>query len=99
LIIAKHKLENKENLSTKNTTLQEAHKLTAYLNSRKDDKDQCLFHNCYLIITMPRPDDKDNLSTKNTALQEAHKSTSYSSLYEDIEECPVPDRYHKLSSR
>jgi len=36
---------------------------------------------------------------KSKTLQEAHQSTVYSNLYEDIEKCPVPERYHKLSCR
>jgi hypothetical protein len=48
---------------------------------------------------MHKPEDKGDLFALITALQEALKSTAYSNPYEDIEECPVPDRYHKSSHR
>jgi hypothetical protein len=36
---------------------------------------------------------------KNTTIQEAQQSTANLNLYEYIDKCPVPDRYHKLSCR
>jgi hypothetical protein len=36
---------------------------------------------------------------KNTTLEETLQSTAYWKLCEDNETSPVPERYHKLSSR